>query len=292
VLDEVLSQLAGITSDVPTLTALLESSIRSLELTLADVEKIAEIGGEAISDLKAASDDISLAFGKMSDSLLSIESGLTLFKEAININDKDAAKASLDKIADGISTLVSATDEFALSLETVSDILDDAKWVDKSISEIDTLAEIFVDMSEYLSALYEATTDLSESIEVDWSKMTEAADELSGMIGHLADAVKSLGEALTLMESGIETVSEGLTIMGEAITVNDQAALENATKQIADGISETVVAFSKMSEAMGELSEIMGSIDASDSLVDIFSDMSASLGDISDAGVEMSEAML
>ena len=291
ILDEVISQLAGITSDIPTLTALLESSIRSLESALGDMENIGEIGTDVIADMKEASDDISLAFGKINDSLSSIEEALGLFEESITIEDKDAAKESLDKIADGLSALVSATDEFTNSLKVVSDVLSDAKWVDKSLSEIDSMVELFGKVSEYLSTLYDATTEIKENIDVDWSKMTEAGDEISVMISKLADATKHLADALTTMESGINQISEGLELANEAIIIKDEDAVKDALVIIGEGAEKLAEAVSNMSEAFGELAEIMESINSSDSLLDIFGEMSGSFGDLSDAGLAAGEAI-
>lgn len=292
VLDEVISQLSVIMNDVPALTALLEGSIRSLSDALADMEKIGEIGGEAIGDIKEASEDISLAFGKISDSISCLENGLGQLEEAIKIEDKDAAVLSLEKIADGLSALVSATDEFTGSVKRISDVLADAKWVDKGLDEIDTLVEIFSKVSASVSKIYDATTEIKENIDVNWSKMTEAGDELSNTISLLADTTRHLAEALTLMESGIDNLSAGLTLVGESISIKDEAALDDALKKIGEGAEELTSGFGKMSEAMNELSDIMSKIDGSDSLADIFGNMSGALGDLADAGSDVSDAMI
>ncbi len=291
VLDEVLSQLSGIMSDVPSLTALLESSIRSLESALGDMERIGEIGGEAIGDMKDASEDISSAFGKISNSISAIEEGLGLFEEALVIQSKDEAKLSLEKIADGLSSLVSATDEMTSDLKVISDIMADAKWVDKSLDEIDRLVELFATVSESVAAIYDATTVIKENIDVNWDKMTEAGDELSSMIGHLADTTRSLAEAMALMKSGVDKISDGLAGIGEAIIVKDQTAADEALGKIGDGAEELVSAMGKMSEALGELSDTMGGIGSGDTLADIFTDMSDSLGDLAGAGQLLSGAM-
>lgn len=288
ILDEVLSQLSGITSDIPTLTTALKNSLSSLDDVLADMENIGEIGGQAISDIKSASDDISLAFGSMSDALTSLEGGLALFEEALVIEDKDAAKVSLDIIANGLRDLVNATDEFTKSIKIVSDIISDAKWVDKGLSEIDNLVTIFGNVSEYVSTIYDATIVIRDNIDLDWSKFTEAGDELSDMVSSLAKTARSLADALELMESGVNTISEGLTLIGESITVNDPEALEEATEIIAEGLSEYITAFSNMSDALGELSEI---IENSDNLTDFFGDGADALADLAGAAAEMSEAM-
>ena len=288
ILDEVLSQLSGITADIPTLTTLIESSLRSLDEVLADMEKIGEIGGDAIEDIKGASEDIGAAFGSLGDAISALEEGLKLFEESIKIEDKDAAKASLDKIGDGLSAMVKATDELTSSIKVVTEVMADAKWIDNGLNEIDRLVDIFGRVSEYVSAIYDATTEIKENIDINWSEITEASDELSNTINALAKTVSSLAEALSLMESGIDAISDGLSLVGEAITVNNPAILEDATKQIAEGTRELVSAFGDMSDAVGELSDIIAN---SDSLTDIFGDASGALGDLSDSASDMSDAM-
>lgn len=290
VIDEVLSQLSGITSDIPTLTTLLENSLRSLDDALGNLEKIGEIGAGAIADIKEASDDISAAFGKLGDALSNIESGLALFEESVSIEDKDGAKASLNKVADGLGSLVSATDDFTASLKQISDIMADAKWIDKGLGEIDSMVEIFGNVTKSISAIYDATIEIKDNIEVNWSKITEAGDEISITVNKLAETARSLADALSLMKSGIDSVSEGLNLISEAVAVNDPKALEEATNVITSGISQLEDAFSDMSEAMNTLSDIVSKIENSDSLTDIFGDMTGALGDLAASMEKIAEA--
>lgn len=289
ILDEVISQLSGITADIPTLTALIESSLSSLDKVLCDVEKIGEIGSEAIKDIKSASDEISLAFGSMSDALTSLEGALKLFEESINIKDKEAAKASLDTIANGLSSLVSSINGFTNSIKVISDIIADAKWVDKGLSEIDSLVRIFGNISEYVSTIYDTTTEIGDNIDVNWDKITEAGDELSNMVSSLADTARSLADAAALMEGGIDSVSEGLSKMAESVSAKDQAALDSALQQISEGLSQLVSALGDMSDALGELSDIIAN---SDQLTDIFGDGAKAFGNLAKAMADMSDAAI
>lgn len=292
ILDEVISQLYGITSDIPELSDMLESSLRSLELALGDLEKIAEIGAGAIEDIKNASDDASTALGSIGDAIYDIEAGLTLLENAIIVEDKAAAEEAVGKILDGLSLLVNATDSFAKSLKTVSDILSDAAWVDEAINHLDTVVEIFGKMSDAISTFYDATTEIKENIDINWDKMVEAADQLSESISYLAAATRELAGAMAVMEEGLTEIGEGLTIISESITVNDPDALAEGVEKISDGMEKMISAASKSSAALAKLAEIMEEIEQNGNLTDVFGEAAGAMGDLAEAGADMSEAML
>ena len=292
ILDEVISQLSGITADIPALGTLLGDSLRSLESALEDIESMVEIGSGAIELIKSASDNASLALGSINDCLNSLESGLTLLESSIQINDKDAAKAALDEIADGLSALVNATDEFTKSLTVISSILSDAAWVDKAIGDLDALLVIFGSITEYISTIYDATVEIKENIDVNWSKITEAGDELSISISYLAEAARELATAMTLMESGMDKVSEGLTLLGESVTVKDPEALEEAVETIGTGLDEMIAATAKFSDAMAELADVLERLEEGESINGLLGEAAGALGNLAEAGSEMSSAMI
>lgn len=292
ILDEVISQLYGITSDIPTLSTLLESSLRSLELALGDLEKIAEINKDTIGYLKDASDDASAALGSIGEGIHAIEEGLTLLESSVTVNDKDAAEEAINEILDGLSALVNATDGFTKSLKVVSGILSDAAWVDDAINEMDALVSIFGKMSSAISAIYDAATEIKENIDVNWDKIVEAGDELTTSISCLAEAARELADAMVLMEDGLTKVGEGLTLLSESITVNDPDALEEGAEKIGEGMEQIIDASAKTSAALAELAEIMEELEQGGSLSGVLGEASGALGDLAEAGAEMSQAML
>ncbi len=291
VLTEVMGQLSGITADIPALSALLSGGLAEIENALGSIYDMATIGADAILDLKLAADDISEAFDFISQSLLKIEAGLSALENALKIDDKAAAEEALDAIATGLSEMVSSFADMTAALEVVREVLGDTAWIDKGLDQLDALADIFVDVSEAVSTLYDATTEIKNNIDVNWDKFKEAGSALSDAIGHFADAARGLADAMELLDSGIDDVSGGLKLLSEAISVKDEDKLEAATKQIAKGFEEIVAASGKMNEAIAAFSDVIAGLEGNESISEIFSEVSDVLGDLATAGGEMSDAL-
>lgn len=291
VLSEVISQLSGITEDIPKLSGMLENGLSELESALMGLESIATIGKESIEDLKMAADDASSAFDHISKSLTSIEGGLAKLEEAITVEDKAAVEAALGTVADGLSALVDSFEKLTNAIVVVNDVLSDAAWVDKGIEEFTSLTKIFSDITDSVAKLYEATSEIKENIDIHWSKITEAGEELSNTIGHMAEATRALTEALDYMDQGVKKISDGLEMLLESVSINDSLAVEGAIGQIRIGFDELISAAAKAGEALNKLSDAMAELEAGGNLGDVLGDAAGAIGDLAEAGTQASNSL-
>ncbi len=291
VLSEVISQLSGITADIPKLSGMLSSGLASLEASLSGLEGMASIGKESLSDLKLAADDASAAFESIENSLTAIEGGLESLKNALTIEDKAAAEAALSTVADGLSELVGSFEAMTKALSDVNDVLSNAAWIDKGLEEMSALADIFGDMTDSVAMLYEATAEIRDNIDIHWSKITEAGEEISSAIGHLAEATGTLTEAFELMDSGVRRISDGLEALLSSVSINDGETVDQAIAEIKAGFDELIAAGAKATEALTRLSEIMAQLEAGGNTGELLSDAAGALGELASAGGEAGNSL-
>lgn len=292
ILDEVISQLSGITSDVPTLSTLIGNSFEKLESALGSLEEISAIGQDALIDLKDASDDASAAFGNISDSITAIEAGLSSLQNSLEIKDKAQAEAALDTILGGLSELTEGFDSLTTALEDVNSVLGNAAWVDDGIGQLSELVKIFGDVTDSIAEIYDATTVIKENLDINWNKFTEAGSSLSDAVGHFAEAARGLADAMALMDRGLSKISDGLDKLSYAVSIKDAAAVEGAMQEIGAGFEELIAASAKVSEALADISDIIAELEAGGNLSDLFGDAADAIGRLATAGGESSSALI
>ena len=294
ILDQVISQISVITTDLPELARQLRAGLINLEDALEGIREFSAVSGGAVSDIISAADDASGAFGKIGDSVNNLKLGLDAFKNALTVNDKDAAKAALTLIADELGNFIGGTDDFTNALDGVIDVLGNNAWMNDVITQIESLVNIFGGISESVANIYEATTEIKDNIDLHWAKFEEAGDEFTEYIGHLADMTSQLNEAVGLMDSGFNKISEGLDSLKNSVTVNDPSLLNSSVEQIEEGFALLGEATDKASSAIAEIGVLLenadiGNIDGLlDGLSESVGDLAESMGDLGDAMTSIS----
>lgn len=290
IIGEVISQLDGVMDQVPELSGTLESCFADLESMLEDLESFSSVSAGLISDISSAATNISLAFDSISIGISDINTGLAMLQAALTVSDPTSAEEALDIIASGISCFINSADRLTSSLEEIMKVLDDTAWMDGAIDHMAEAARIIEKMSVAMSEIYDATTELKESITLDWSKIEEASDELVIAIGHITDMTVSLAEAMECMDSGITGITEGLEMLYGAVTVKDAEAIDGAIEKIESGFESFIAGSVKSGEALSELASILENINDSNSL-NILGDVASAIGDLAESGMEMTSAM-
>ena len=224
ILGEVMAQMSAVTENLPELTSILGNALSELESALKNIESFATVSDGALKDIAAALDDASSAFGEISNGINSINDGLGKLESALTISDQAAAKEAVELIADELSQLVTAVDNFTGALKSTTEILSDTPWTSKLLQNITDLTNIFGNITNAISVIYDATLVISENIEVNWEKIQEAGDEALVMIGHFSDMAESLSGAIELMDSGFEQITGGFEMLAKAVSVNDPEA--------------------------------------------------------------------
>ena len=291
ILGEVMTQMSSITEDIPELTTILGNALTELESALANIESFSTVSEGTLKDIVAALDDASAAFGEISDGINSINSGLGKLEGALTVKDKDAAKKAIDLIADELSMLVTAVDNFTNALKSTTEILNDTPWASKALKNITDLVEVFDDITNAISVFYDATLVISENIEVNWSKIEESGDEIITMIGHFTDMAESLYSAIDLIDSGFEKITEGFEMLSNAVSVNDLEAAEEAIEKIGIGFDQMIAGGSDAGKAFNDISELMAGLEAGDDFTDVISSVSDAFGTIGKSILEMTEGM-
>ena len=173
ILTEVLSQLYDISADAPTLSSTLGDAIKSFESAIEGLKEVFSFTDEAIYDLDLMTQDAAEAFGNISSMIDKIDRGVSALEGAIEINDKAAAETALNDIADGLSELVTASDSMATAIGRVAEVINDTAWADKLIPMFDKAADSFSDMSVAIKDIYDATTVIKASIDVNWQDIED-----------------------------------------------------------------------------------------------------------------------
>lgn len=290
ILDGVISQISVITADMPELAKQLEASLVSLEDALENIREFAALSGGAVSDIISAADDASGAFGKIGDSVSSLNLGLEALKNSIIINDKAAAKEALTLILDQLGNFVKGTDELTNALDGVTEVLGDNAWMNEAITQIEEVVSIFNSVSDSVSVIYDATTVIKDNIDLHWSKFEEAGEELVVFVGHLSDMTASLNEAITLMDSGFEKITEGLESLSQSITIKDPTLLEEALNKIEAGFEQITEATEKSGVALSEIASLLENVDFGN-IGELITDLGEPVGDISKAMTDLSNAL-
>ncbi|MBQ8414789.1 MAG: hypothetical protein IJX58_06070 [Clostridia bacterium] len=291
IVSEVISQLSGITDELPTLAEILGGSLTDLEESLTNLQEFSQISEGMLTSIIGASEDVSKAFNLIGSSIDNINIGLGELEKSITVKDSAAAKNAVRKISDNLSGFISATDSFTTALNGMSKILDDAPWMDEVVSEISGFVTVLGEISDAVSVIYEATLEIDENIDVYWRKIEEAGDGAVTAVGHFADMAKSLAEAIELMDSGIDKIESGLEKLYDSVIINNPDEIKTATKDIGDGINLVIDASGKAGLALSEISETVKGLNEESELSEVFSVLSDAFGNLAESGSEMSDAV-
>ncbi len=290
IVSEVISQISGITDELPELSQLLGDSLGKLESAFGNIEEFSSISAGALDDINEAIKDASSAFGQISESIARINAALAQFDNALVIKDKDGAAEAINRIADGLGNFIRATDSFTSALNYVTRVLGDTPWMDGAIANVLELIRVFGNMSESISEIYDATLEIGRNIDIYWEKFEKAGDELVNMIGRLADTTENLVGAIELMDDGITKISDGLEMLSDSLTINDPQAAEDAIERIGIGFNRLIEAGESFSNALSEISGLLDNLEDSEGLGDILSSASGAIRELAEAGLEMAEA--
>ena len=292
VVGEVISQLSGITDELPELSKLLGDSLSELEAALKNLESFSSISQDMLNDIIGACDDISKAFSFLTESIRRINASIGMLESSITVNDKDSLESSLEQIADGISEFVKATDGFTSALNGAVDILQNIPWMDDAVNEVNQLVDIFGEISISMSKIYDATIEIDENIDIYWSKFEETGDSIATAIGHFADMTDSLADAMELIDGGIGKTSEGFEMLFGSVKAEDSDAMNEAIAKIGEGADMLIDGAVKMGEALSEISETVKGLDENSELGETVSVLIDAIGDIAEYGAGASEAIV
>ena len=291
VLSEVISQLSGITEQIPELGTTLGDSLSSLEGALSDLLEFSDISGAAVDHIISATNNLSLAFDKISQSIDGINAGLGALEGAITISDKVAFEEALNGIADQLGVFINATDDMAAGIEAIIEAVGDNAWMDDALNQLSSITEILGDMSDAASEIYDATLTISENVDLHWDKIREGGDQLILMIGHMKDMTVSLSEAFELTDSGLTQISEGLSLIADSVTVNDPEGVESGLTMIGEGFDKLIGASGKLSSSLSDLSELLSEYENSGDLAELLSSTGDALTGLAESAGELTSAM-
>ena len=290
ILTEVLSQLYGISENAPTLSGALGDAIRSFESAIESLKETFTITDEAISDLDLMTKDMAEAFGNINSTVDKIDRGISALENAIAIEDKEAAETALNDIADGLSQLVTSSDEMATALDRLAEVLNDTAFADKLLPLFDKAADSFSDMSVAINDIYDATTVIKENIDVNWQDMQEGGDKLLESFDSITLALSYLSESLYYAEEAIDDISAGLELLASSISAMDEAEISKAIAKILDGFSKLAEATENSSKALSDLAEALKNFEMSN-LGESLNKIGEALGVIAGGSEELSSAI-
>ena len=289
ILSAVLYQLSEIGEDVPELSELIGSGLGNLENALDGLEEISTVGIGAISDLNLMVQDASSAFGKLNDAMENIDTGLSLLESALTVEDKEKAKEALANIADGLGEAVRACDSVANAFGKITDVMDKADWLSEAVVQFREIAEVFQDMSADMSDLYDATTAIKESIDINWELLIgDGNDDSQSVLSCLSSAIGDFTNSISDLSQGLGNIKSGLEKLLAAFETNDNEEIEEAKKQITNGMNDMLSASIDFSAALLKLSESLESIDSIEDL----SVIGESLGSLATSATKMTNAMV
>ena len=291
ILGEVMTQISGITENLPELSTILGNALTELESALENLEKFSNVSAGALADIASALDDASSAFGEISNSINSMNEGLGKLESALTVNDKDAAKEAIELIADELSTLVTTVDNFTGAIKSTTEILSNTPWAEDALKNITDLAKVFENITDAITVIYDATLVIRENVEINWDKIQESGDEMLVMIGHFSDMTESLYEAIELMDSGFEQITEGFEMLSNSVSVNNLEAAEEAIEKIGIGFDQLISAGNTAGKALQSISQLMEDIETASDLFDLLPEVSTALGSIGSSIIEMTEGM-
>ena len=291
ILGEVMTQMSGITENLPELSTILGNALTELESALENLESFSSVSAGALSDIATALNDASCAFGEISSGINSINNGLGKLESALTVNDKDAAKEAIELIADELSTLVTAVDNFTGAIKSTTEILSNTPWAEDALKNITDLVEVFENITDAITVIYDATLVIRENVEINWEKIQESSDEMLVMIGHFSDMTESLYEAVELMDSGFEQITEGFEMLSNSVSVNNLEAAEEAIEKIGIGFDQLISAGNTAGKALQDISQLMEDIETASDLFDMLPEVSTALGSIGSSILEMTEGM-
>lgn len=291
ILSEVISKISGITDELPTLSETLGNSLADLEKALENIEDFSALNQDTLQDVIAAIDDAALAFGYINESIDKINTGIGAFKNSLMINDKAAAEASLEQIADQLSKLIHAADDFTNAVNDVAGVLDDVPWIDDAVKSISEFADVFSKISESMSTIYEATLEISENIDIYWNKFEAAGDETVILVGHLADMTESLADAAELIDSGVGKIKQGLSDLKGSVVIQNPEMFKEAINAIGDGLNQIVDASAESGLALSELIDTLKALDGSSEANEAFASLFDSIVILAEQGIVMTKAI-
>ena len=291
IVDQVILQVSGITGDLPSLAEDIGECLGKLESAVDNLKQLATVGADALSNISAAVDAAANAFGNVSESIDSIGRGIHRLKTSLDLGDKAEFENAINTILDGAGAFVTATDEFANATHRVTEKLGNIPWAEGAIDHLNALAVSFSDIAESVKAIYDATGEIKESVDIYWDKFKEGGSELRSAVGHLADMATSLINAAKLIEGGIEDVSLGLGMLREAISTKDADAVKDAADKISSGAESLINGGNNLKNAFTELEEAINGLDKDAEAGEIFSSLSAPLTKIGEAGKEAGEGI-
>ena len=260
ILTEVISQLAGLGSDVPNLIKYLSQGMTHLENALDDLENISKFGVNSIANLIMVAKETSDAFDKISSSIHTINSGLEKLENSIKIDSKETVESSLDMISDGTGQLLTAVDTMVSAIDGIIDVLDEATWTKDAVEQFGEIADTFSAFSGAISVIYEATTAIKENIDIHWDKIKDGGDELINALNSFQSAMYDISVSLDLMDSGMSKTVEGLQGLYNSVKIKDTEAVNESARKILEGLDELVAASAKGSEALSLLSDAFESL--------------------------------
>lgn len=291
IVDQVILQVSGIADDLPSLAEDIGECLGKLESAVDNLKQLATVGADALSNISAAADAAADAFGDVSESIDSIGRGIHRLKTSLDLGDKAEFENAINTILDGAGAFVTATDEFTNATHRVTEKLGDIPWAKGTIDHLNALAVSFSDIAESVKAIYDATGEIKESVDIYWDKFKEGGDGLREAVGHLADMATSLINAAKLIEGGIEDVSLGLGMLCEAISTKDADAVKDAADKISSGAKSLINGGNNLKNAFTELEEAINGLDKDAEAGEIFSSLSAPLTKIGEAGKEAGEGI-
>ena len=290
ILSEVLNQLSNISKDIPEITDLLGDTLADIENMLIGLEKVTSIGSDAITDFIYMVEDTATAFDTISQGMDKIESAMSAFENAIKINDKDAAQAALNAIADGLSEMIRSTDSVVTAVDSIVTIFGEAGWIDDSINQFGKMATVVKSMSSAITDIYDATTEISNNIDIYWDNIKGAENELIIAFDHFTKAIINMEKSLGIFEEGFEDITEGLYLLYESIENIDTEKIPEAIGSITDGFEKLASATQSSIDALTDLSEALEEADSSLS-IESLRKITSALSDLSDSSQEANDAM-
>lgn len=292
ILANVMDQLAKISDDVPGVSDNFAEAFISLEDALRSMVKAGSVGVEAFDDIIAAFNDMAEAFDHINDGVNLIEDGISLLDNALEIEDKEAAKEALVSIATALYDIVGATDSISNALVNIAELIKNTTIDNDAAEHVHEAAEIFTTMSEAVTDIYNNTLVVAENIDIHWSSITLAADEISYALKSLSSAYTAFGETFDYATSGFEKIINGIDHLKDSVMIKDPQKLELSIKEIAGGFDVLLEATEKFSYALSDYSDAIEKIDGIEELDDYTEATTTAMKSIALIGMDASSAII
>ena len=288
---ETISQLSDIADKFPAVSEKIHEGLKQLETGLVAMSEASKFGTAALQDMELASDDIVSSIQDARAGTEKIGNGLDSLEQALTVKDKAAVEQALNDILDGLGETSAAITNMSAAVDKIVTLFENAGWTEDALAGIKGLATELDAISDSLSTIHGAVSEIEKNIDVDWTQIIEGADLIIEALGCFSDASAKLGEALALAESGANKIAQGIETITDSVSAKDEAAVTAALQNISTGFSELATATQKASAALSALSDALEDANGLNGFISQFDTISAAIGDLATAGNEAASAL-